>query len=164
MTYDICSLQAPALDFFSYHFFRLTMTPEADEFVHSSIVAGAAMPPATRICIQHTWFATQVQLSKDVRELKKVGKAPWISVLVDFFERQRRCCFREYLDDPMCHCFEEAKHQDSDHDVNWVSPLAENDLELDDGVEFFDGPAEIEFDVDVEVDDGVEFFDASDEL
>ena len=127
------------------------MNPDNNAIAHSSTVSGSPMHPAARACIQHTWFATHVQLGKEARELKKIGKASWVHLLVDFLERQRQCCFREYLDDPICHCFDEPNNQDG----------LTIDVELEEAVEFFDAPSD--FEIDNEIEDGVEIFDAPDE-
>ena len=60
-------------------------------------------------CIQHTWFDLRVQLGKTAKSLAMTSKQQWVPLVVAFLERNRQCCFTEYLDDPICHCFVDAE-------------------------------------------------------
>ena len=105
-------------------------------------------------CIQHTWFELHVQLGKDIRAVRPVSKVAWALLVADFLQRQRNLCFGEYLDDPVCHCFDAEGGADEREysDVEWVSN-ASNPVDLDDGVDWVSDSSNP-----VELDDGVEFF------
>ena len=107
-----------------------------------------------------------MQLGKDIRAVRPVSKVAWALLVADFLQRQRNLCFGEYLDDPVCHCFD----AEGGADVDWVE-FEPSPVELDDGVDLVSdssNPVELDDGVDwvsessnpVELDDGVEFFDA----
>lgn len=104
----------------------------------------------TSKCIQHTWFQLHVQLAKDMRQVNQVSKIAWVPLVANFIQNQRNLCFAEYLDDPVCHCFDAERSAD----VDWVDE-GPNPVELDDGVDWVSDSQNP-----VELDDGVEFFDA----
>ena len=91
-----------------------------------------------------------MQLGKDIRAVRPVSKVAWALLVADFLQSCRNSCFAEYLDDPVCHCFDAERGAD----VDWVDEEP-NPVELDDGVDLASDSSNP-----VELDDGVEFFDA----
>ena len=85
-------------------------------------------------CIQHTWFELHVQLGKAIRAVRPVSKVAWALLVADFLQRQRNLCFGEYLDDPVCHCFD-AEGGAVETDVDLVADSS-NPVDLDDGVDW----------------------------
>ena len=92
----------------------------------------------TMQCIQHTWFDLHVQLGKTAKSLASTSKQQWVPLVVSFLERNKQCCFREYLYDPICHCVNNADASDDRQDalteVSWLDEASSNPVELDDGV------------------------------
>ena len=89
----------------------------------------------TSKCIRHTWFELHAQLGKDIRQLGQVSKIAWAPLATNFLQHQRNFRFAEYLDDPVCHCFD----AEGGADVDWVD-AGPNPVELDDSVKFSDAP------------------------
>ena len=106
-------------------------------------------------CIQHTWFDLHVELGKTAVSLTRTSKQPWIPSVVAFLQQNRQCCFREYLNDPICHCNNNADasndQQDALTEVSWKDEPAASPYELEDG-SFSDVSSNP-----VELDDGVEW-------
>ena len=93
--------------------------------------------PFTMQCIQHTWFGLHVDHGKTAVSLARTSKRPWVPLVVAFLQQNRQCCFREYLNDPICHCVINADasddHQDALTEVSCVDEASSNPDELDDG-------------------------------
>ena len=106
-------------------------------------------------CIQHTWFDLHVELGKTAISLAVTSKQQWVPLVVAFLQQNRQCCFREYLNDPICHCINHAEasddHQDALTEVSWLDEAPSNPVELDDG-----SSSEVSSNP-VELDDGVEW-------
>jgi hypothetical protein len=106
-------------------------------------------------CIKHTWFDLHVELGKTAISLAATSKQQWVPLVVAFLQQNRQCCFREYLNDPICHCINHAvasdDHQDALTEVSWLDEAPSNPVELDDG-----NSSEVSSNP-VDLDDGVEW-------